>query len=210
MTTPPNATPAQPEGDLRARILAEAVKLFADCGYGPTSMRKVSEAAGCTKPALYYHFGSKDELFRAAVEQCMTGLEPMLAQVALVQGTVRDRIVVFARVMFELLRSDPAPMRLMLAMQTRPDHSQPDIDFALHHARNQAQLRAMFATGVESGEISPSVDLDDAAMALTGILHARVFLALKGVPTPDDTPERIVAMLFDGIGTSSSPSSSSS
>jgi len=189
------------DGELRPRILAAAVELFADRGYGRTSMREVAAAAGCTKPALYYHFGSKDDLFRAAIGQCMTGLKPLLDQVATLPGTVRDRIVAFARAMFKILRSDPAPMRLMLAMQTRPDHSQPDIDFARYHAQSQALLRTIFEEGVHSGEIRPDVDLQEAALALTAMLHSHAFIALKGVPTSDDVPERIVALLFDGIRT---------
>lgn len=205
MTLPPppphRPAPAQLGGehDLRARILDAAVDLFADKGYGRTSMREVAQAAGCTKPALYYHYESKEQLFRAAVERCMVGLEPILAQVDLVQGSVRDRLVVLARGVFERLRSDPAPMRLMLVMQTRPDQAQPDFDFARYHQENQALLHELIAEGVRTGEIREDVDLEDAALALTGALHSRAFLALKGVPSPDDVPDRIVDLLFRGI-----------
>ena len=49
--------------DLRVRILLAAIDLFATHGYGATSIRAIVEAVGCTKPALYYHFGSKAALF---------------------------------------------------------------------------------------------------------------------------------------------------
>lgn len=206
MTLPPAPPPSSTaEPELRARILAVAVELFADKGYGRTSMREVAQAAGCTKPALYYHFESKEQLFRSTIERCLVGLEPILAQVDLVSGTVRDRLVVLARGVFERLRSDPAPMRLMLVMQTRPDQAQPDFDFARYHQENQALLHALFEEGVRTGEIRPDVDLEDAALALTGALHSRAFLALKGVPAPPDTPDRIVDLLFRGIAAGSPP-----
>lgn len=206
MTLPPPPLPSSAvEPELRARILEVAVELFADKGYGRTSMREVAAAAGCTKPALYYHFESKEQLFRATIERCLVGLEPILAQVDLVSGSVRDRLVVLARGVFERLRSDPAPMRLMLVMQTRPDQAQPDFDFARYHQENQALLHALFEEGVRTGEIRPDVDLEDAALALTGALHSRAFLALKGVPAPADTPDRIVDLLFRGIAAGSPP-----
>lgn len=212
MPAPPDELQQRSESDLREdlreRILAEATSLFADGGYSRTSMRQVAEAAGCTKPALYYHFGSKEELFRAAVGACLSGLQPILAQVGQVRGSTRDRLLAFARGMFESLRSNPTPMRLMLAMQTRPDHSQPDIDFAAYHERNHSLLREVFRTGIDSGEIRRDVDLDTAITALTGALHARAFLALKGVPTPPDTAERVVDLLFRGIGTTAASSPS--
>lgn len=200
---PPPADAPQGEGDLRERILVVATEQFADSGYGRTSMREVALAAGCTKPALYYHFGSKEDLFRACVQRCVIGLEPLLAEVAATEGTVRDRIVAFAQALFQRLRSEPVQMRLMLVMQTRPDRAQPDFDFAGYHERNQALIAALFAEGVGTGEIRPDVDLSEATLALMGALHSRAFLALKGVPSPPDAPARIVDLLFHGIGTHS-------
>ncbi len=188
-----------PTDDLRDRILHVALRLFADRGYGPTSMREVAEGAGCTKPALYYHFGSKETLFRAVVEHCLDGLLPLLAQVSAQGGTVRARLQALATAIFEALRQDPHAMRLMLVMQARPEQGQPDIDFARYHERNQALLRELFTEGIRTGEIRPDVPLDDAALALIGTLHSRAFLALRGLPAGPDCPRRIVDLLFNGL-----------
>ncbi len=52
----------------RARILAEAVELFAVNGFASTSTRELAEHMGFTKAALYYHFRTKDDLLAALVE----------------------------------------------------------------------------------------------------------------------------------------------
>ena len=49
------------------RILDAAIPLFARLGYGSASVRELAEAAGVTKPTLYYHFGSKEDLFHELV-----------------------------------------------------------------------------------------------------------------------------------------------
>jgi len=47
----------------RARILAEAERLFAERGFAGVSMPAIAEAAGITPGAIYKHFDGKAELF---------------------------------------------------------------------------------------------------------------------------------------------------
>ncbi len=62
-------TQAERRADTRARLLASARRTFARDGYHATSLDRVSENAGCTKGALYDHFGSKEGLFLALLDQ---------------------------------------------------------------------------------------------------------------------------------------------
>jgi AcrR family transcriptional regulator len=57
--------------DSRERILAEALRLFAEQGYAATSVGQIQVAAGMThgSGALYKHFRSKEDLLAAAVER---------------------------------------------------------------------------------------------------------------------------------------------
>ena len=63
---------ARPAGDAATHIARVAARLFAEKGYDATSVREIVEAAGVTKPTLYYHFGSKRELAEALLTQPMT------------------------------------------------------------------------------------------------------------------------------------------
>jgi len=62
-------TQAERRADTRARLLASARRTFARDGYHATSLDRVSAHAGCTKGALYDHFGSKAGLFLALLDQ---------------------------------------------------------------------------------------------------------------------------------------------
>ena len=62
-------TQAERRAETRARLLASARRTFARDGYHATSLDRVSENAGCTKGALYDHFGSKEGLFLALLDQ---------------------------------------------------------------------------------------------------------------------------------------------
>lgn len=52
------------QGDLKATLLLVALTHFASKGYDGVQVREVAEEAGVSKPTLYYHFGSKEGLFR--------------------------------------------------------------------------------------------------------------------------------------------------
>jgi TetR/AcrR family transcriptional regulator len=52
----------------RDRILAAAVDLFSERSFDGATTRDIAERAGVTQPLLNYHYRSKDELWRAAVD----------------------------------------------------------------------------------------------------------------------------------------------
>ncbi len=52
-----------------SRILREAVRLFSERGYHGTSVDDITEAAGITKGAFYWHFKSKEDLLRKFLEE---------------------------------------------------------------------------------------------------------------------------------------------
>src|SRR3954469_18602041 len=61
---------ARAEGrDTRRELLDAALTVFAERGYRDASVDEVAERAGYSKGALYWHFGSKEELFWALLEE---------------------------------------------------------------------------------------------------------------------------------------------
>ena len=73
-------------GATRAALVQSARALFGEKGYVETSTDEIVANAGVTKGALYHHFGGKEDLFAAVLEQ--------------VVGEVSDRVVA------EFLRPD--------------------------------------------------------------------------------------------------------
>ena len=68
--------------------MSEAVRLFARKGYDGASVREIVERAGVTKPMLYYHFGSKEGLCEAILQDGTTRLEEALARPNARRGAV--------------------------------------------------------------------------------------------------------------------------
>lgn len=53
----------------RAEIVSIATRLFLEHGYAATSMSSIAEELGGSKATLWAHFGSKEELFAAVIDQ---------------------------------------------------------------------------------------------------------------------------------------------
>ena len=53
----------------REQILDVSVQVFARNGFHSTSMNDVADAAGVTKPVLYQHFDSKQDLYLALLDE---------------------------------------------------------------------------------------------------------------------------------------------
>jgi len=69
--------------DTRAAILGAARELFATSGYGGTSIRAVAAAAGVDAALVHHYFGTKDDLFLAALQ---LPIDPRSAMLPVLEG----------------------------------------------------------------------------------------------------------------------------
>ncbi len=66
--------PRRTAEDARQVILAAAVELFVDGGYGATSLDDIASKVGLTRQAVLYHFRTKEDLLRSAVDPYLQDL----------------------------------------------------------------------------------------------------------------------------------------
>src|SRR6478672_8819196 len=64
--------------ETREKILFAAMRLFAEKGYGSTSVADILLASGTNAGSLYYLFPGKQEVLIAVLETYLTGIQPML------------------------------------------------------------------------------------------------------------------------------------
>ena len=80
----PAAVPAvlpsgyKPGRDKRAKIIEAASALFAESGYHGTSLREIAEHVGTGKSTLIHHFGSKERLLVAVLENRDANTQPLM------------------------------------------------------------------------------------------------------------------------------------
>ena len=65
--------------DTRYKIVTVATKLFSRFGFHKTSMDEIAKIARKAKGSLYYHFASKEELFKEVVSKEIVNLKDQLS-----------------------------------------------------------------------------------------------------------------------------------
>ena len=68
--------------DTRRRILETAIEIFARDGYEGASTRVLAQQAGINLPAIQYYFGSKEGLYRAAIEHIVSEMRACMGTAA--------------------------------------------------------------------------------------------------------------------------------
>jgi len=70
----PGRPPKDQAGDVKARILDAAQRIFLKRGYQSASLDEIAETAPVSKPTIYAHFPGKEALFEAVVARVIEGL----------------------------------------------------------------------------------------------------------------------------------------
>lgn len=109
----PRRTQAERTAATRRALLDAARRHFAERGFAGTGREQVAAAAGVSRGALHHHFGTKEGLFRAVVEELEAGL---VAQVAAVAGEGSDAVDELRRGCLAFLDAclEPAVRRILL------------------------------------------------------------------------------------------------
>lgn len=116
-----SAAAARGETSTVARHIARvAARLFATQGYDATSVRMIVEAAGVTKPTLYYYFGSKEGLAQALLTVPMLGLGATLSSIVEAPGDPVEALVRVFDAKFAFCREDPERARFVFSLLFGP------------------------------------------------------------------------------------------
>jgi AcrR family transcriptional regulator len=73
------------------RLLNAAEDVFASQGVDAARLQDIAEQAGITRPALLYHFTTKDSLYTAVVERAFASLSEILISAMQAHGEFRDK-----------------------------------------------------------------------------------------------------------------------
>jgi AcrR family transcriptional regulator len=185
------ARPLLPRAERRSSLLRAAAAAFARAGFQATSMDDVAAEAGVTRLIVYRHFDSKEELYRAVLEQVTAQLVETLDQP---WGPEHGHHVSGGRVvggMLAVARQDPDGFRLLWV------HARREPAFADYAAeiRSGAVAFAEELVGPNAPVVEPlhrwSVDL-----MVTVAVESVLGWLEHGDPARDDD---FVALATDGL-----------
>lgn len=207
----PRQGPGRPAGvdsyDTRRRVIDAACKCFSQYGYGPSTNTVIAELAGVTAGSVYYHFGTKRNLFAVVCEQVYGHLIERTAKVITTALSVRQLLSATLAEFVQINRESPDLAAFMVAA---PVDARRHPELAESFAAQAQLMGTTLVDAVVRGQAASEIDSDlepgQVAMVIralvTGFAHTAVAYTseeidraaelfttvLLGLPGPTDSP----------------------
>ena len=98
----------------RQCILEAAQRLFASGGYHGASIRDIVHACGVSNAALYYHFGSKQNLYFEVLGEYIAAVVGQLQMADTGEGTCRSRLARVALAYAQIILESQSVLQTLL------------------------------------------------------------------------------------------------
>jgi AcrR family transcriptional regulator len=181
--------------ETRQRIVQAAAQVFGEKGYARATTRALASAAGINEVTLFRHFGNKQNLFAAVIDEyAASSLTASLT--GELTGDYGEDLLVMGNHLLQVLFERGDAVRLMLCEAAHF----PEVGSTL--AQNPRQLRKMLAAYLEGkmkrGQVRP-LHAEATAQAFWGMFFAyAISLGLLAEPVdPEISDEQLVAQFVD-------------
>lgn len=186
----------------REGFLEKAEELFTERGYRAVSIRDIAQACEVSNAALYYHFPSKEALFREVMARHVAVLGARMALAGQGAGAPRQRVEAMLLEYTRIAADRRSPFFLL--------RREPEVGEQAHFRELVGRwMRAMLKplddvlqAAVEAGELRPLPRGTSPAALLVGMLHGLVqhHLACGAGETIGQAEIAVVVSVFwDGL-----------
>ncbi|PJE17620.1 MAG: hypothetical protein CK429_06145 [Mycobacterium sp.] len=157
----------------RAALISAATELFSKHGYRDTSLAAIGDRAGVSRGSIGWHFGSKEGLLRAAVDDAFLRWEinELVPSVGDARGIEAIRRALRAHRAFLTGGHHLAPrlfyVLLFEALGPRPELA---VDFVELHRTLRTTTLPWIRDAVDTGELRADVDAEAAITFIIGAL----------------------------------------
>ena len=191
--------PIQP-ADARERLLAAALDQFTRRGYAATSVRELCQAAGITKPVLYYYFKSKEGLYLQLMEESYAQFETILTDLTSFSGSVRERVVHFCAGLLSSYIQQLPLVKLCYSIYYGTPQGAPLFNLEQYYDRMLDALTGLVEEGIAQGDIRPG-NVQDIVWTIMACLNITIEEKLcHSNPRIDGASmTRMLDLVFNGI-----------
>ncbi|MFG6201371.1 TetR/AcrR family transcriptional regulator [Nonomuraea sp. NPDC050451] len=203
MTTQP-AEPSPRRGRGRpgydqAAVLRAAVELFNRKGYDATSMGDLAKELGLTKPAIYHHVTSKEQLLGQALDDALDELTAVVTEAAREQAgaSAYERLREVLRRSVEVLVAHQPSVTLLLRVRGNSE-----VELAALERRRwlDDRLAALVTDAVAEGALRDDVPATLVSRLLFGMVNSLVeWYRPDGAYDRAMVADAITAIAFDGL-----------
>lgn len=177
------------------QLLDLAERLFAERGFHAASMDELARRAGVSKPVIYDHFGSKEQLFATCIQRTGEVLADRVAGAVREESDPRARLRAGSIAYFQFLEEQFQAWAVLFDQEVR------DARFAAEASRiRHRQADLMISLMAESAGTAPGhkgrARLEAITLAIAGAYES---LSLWWHEHPEVSPEELADWLLDLI-----------
>jgi AcrR family transcriptional regulator len=121
MTMARHRAQRRPAAVRREEILDAAVRVFARAPFRVAGTAEIARAAGIAEPTLYRYFGSKRDLYLAALDRCCVIIRDEFQRIADQTVVAADALHAIGEWYVGIIRSHPDYLRLRLRAVAEAD-----------------------------------------------------------------------------------------
>lgn len=163
---------AQTSSESRRLLISAATELFAEQGFRKTTVADVADRAGISRGSIPWHFGNKDGLLEAVIEQMSTAWPQQAEPPAGGASASLDRIKTFIQ--------EPSARLLITLVAEAVEPGSPVHGF---YADLHRSLRKWVANWTLDAPLPPNVSREEYVAVLTGAI---IGVHLEWRVAPDD------------------------
>ncbi|HEX4652047.1 MAG TPA: TetR/AcrR family transcriptional regulator [Granulicella sp.] len=182
----------------RTEIIAAALKTFGSKGFAATRAEDIAAQAGIAKGTLYLYFGSKEDIYVAAVQHAMDQLNQRVRDRLQAAEGIQQRITAFITERLEFWLEQKSLYRLLLTIGREPQHRK-QTNAVLRSSKQS--IVALLEEGVAAGELNPQ-PFDAIAWAALDMLRGANDRRLDGIATHsiDEDARFIIELTLKFVG----------
>jgi AcrR family transcriptional regulator len=186
----------------RQCILEQAQLHFFAHGYHGVSIRDIVQACGLSNAALYYHFGSKQNLYVEVIRGFVASVVQPVQEAEAGSGSSRERLtrMVLAFAQF----SSESRSELQTLVRDLAECEGEEIQQLIPEVIGQvlSPFAAVLEEGIAAGEIRV-VDVNRVGHLLMGMLNSLAARRMFGqvAETLEEDVDLAISTLYEGIGT---------
>jgi TetR/AcrR family transcriptional regulator len=189
---------------VRERLLSCATQLLTRKGYTATTVREIVDAAGVTKPVLYYYFQNKEGIYLELIRGTFTKFEALLDVSLNEQGSTTEKLLRLCDQMFSLFMENMEVARLMYSIYYGPPQGAPFFDFDSYHLKFHDAIKRLVKRGIRQAEFQKG-NAEDMMWTIIGAVTVVMEGQLCHPEMGIDRRRllRILKFIFRGISTQS-------
>lgn len=168
----------------REAALEAALQLFWRHGYEGTSIAELTAAMGVTPPSLYAAFGSKERLYREALDRYEASYGSFTKRALAEEPTARKAVQRILQESVAIYCSGAPPRGCMLAtgvVTCASEHHEVAAELTRRRLSAIALIKARFDRAVGEGELAPATDTAALAAYYAAIIQGVSIQARDGV-----------------------------